>query len=76
MDKTFGLNMQKSGLMDTMSDLIIDSIGAGIAALAGYLYLTKSKYSFFKDLLEQNYVANKSIMKHNQKLKQEQEDEK
>ena len=39
MDQIFGLNMQKSGLMDTMSDLIVDMIGAGIGAGVGYLYL-------------------------------------
>lgn len=39
MDSLFGLNMQKSGLQDTMWDLIIDSIGAGIASFIGYIYL-------------------------------------
>jgi hypothetical protein len=39
MDQTFGLNMQKSGLHDTMGDLIVDAIGAGIGATAGYYYL-------------------------------------
>lgn len=40
MDQLFGLNMQKSGLLDTMFDLIVNVIGASIGALAGYLYLT------------------------------------
>jgi hypothetical protein len=39
MDQVFGLNMQKSGLMDTMADLIMDFIGALIGAGAGYAYL-------------------------------------
>ncbi len=39
MDQSFGLNMQKSGLIDTMYDLIVDCIGASIGALGGYLYL-------------------------------------
>ena len=39
MDALFGLNMQKSGLMDTMGDLIVDVIGALIGALAGFAYL-------------------------------------
>lgn len=39
MDQMFGLNMQKSGLMDTMWDLIMDFIGAFIGASAGYAYL-------------------------------------
>jgi len=39
MDQAFGMNMQKSGLMDTMGDLIVDVIGAGIAGITGALYL-------------------------------------
>ena len=39
MDQLFGLNMQKNGLRDTMWDLIIDAVGAGIASIIGYIYL-------------------------------------
>ena len=39
MDVLFGLNMQKSGLPDTMGDLIVDALGAALAALAGIVYL-------------------------------------
>ena len=39
MDQTFGLNMQKSGLMDTMGDLIVDAIGATVGAASGFIYL-------------------------------------
>lgn len=39
MDRLFGTNMQKSGLPDTMGDLIVDLLGAGIGAFSGYLYL-------------------------------------
>lgn len=39
MDQGFGLNMQKSGLRDTMGDLIVDCVGALIGAGAGYAYL-------------------------------------
>jgi hypothetical protein len=39
MDQFFGLNMQKSGLLDTMWDLIVDCVGGFISSLAGYLYL-------------------------------------
>jgi len=38
-DSTFGTNMQKSGLVDTMWDLMFDVLGGGIGGLAGYLYL-------------------------------------
>ncbi|MBL9050875.1 MAG: hypothetical protein JNK19_12260 [Tabrizicola sp.] len=40
MDQTFGFNMQKSGLDDTMGDLIVDAIGAALAGLAGAAYMT------------------------------------
>ena len=39
MDRLFGLNMQKSGLLDTMGDLVVDLIGAGLGAASGYAYL-------------------------------------
>jgi hypothetical protein len=39
MDQIFGMNMQKSGLVDTMWDLIVDALGSLIASLAGYFYL-------------------------------------
>lgn len=38
-DQILGLNMQKSGLVDTMWDLIVDVIGAALGAGAGYFYL-------------------------------------
>ncbi|MDA7519631.1 hypothetical protein N8522_06545 [Akkermansiaceae bacterium] len=41
MDQIFGMNMQKSGLIDTMWDLIVDCIGAIIGSSAGFLYLEK-----------------------------------
>jgi hypothetical protein len=39
MDFTFGTNMQKSGLPDTMGDLVVDVIGGSIGGLAGFLWL-------------------------------------
>ncbi|MEX0931162.1 MAG: hypothetical protein WDZ88_00260 [Candidatus Paceibacterota bacterium] len=39
MDSTFGFNMQKSGLRDTMWDIIVNTVGAFIASLSGYLYV-------------------------------------
>lgn len=39
MDQIFGTNMQKSGLMDTMTDLIVDVVCAALGALSGFLYL-------------------------------------
>ena len=39
LDQVFGLNTQKSGLVDTMWDLIVDTVGALIGAGAGWAYL-------------------------------------
>lgn len=39
MDLGFNLNMQRSGLKDTMSDLIVNTIGALLAAAIGYYYV-------------------------------------
>lgn len=38
-DLWLGLNMQKSGLDDTMTDLMIDAAGAMLAALMGFFYV-------------------------------------
>lgn len=40
-DQFFGTNMQKSGLMDTMGDLMVDAFGAFLAAMVGYFYIKK-----------------------------------
>jgi hypothetical protein len=39
MDRLFGFNMQKSGLQDTMGDLIVNMAGAVVAAATGFAYL-------------------------------------
>ncbi len=39
MDSFFGLNMQKSGLVDTMADMIVNLVGALLVSIAGYDYL-------------------------------------
>jgi hypothetical protein len=51
-DQIFATNMQKSGLVDTMWDLIVDSIGALIAAVSGYFYLKKEKTFVVSGMLE------------------------
>ncbi len=46
MDQAFGLNMQKSGLVDTMEDLIVDSLGALVFAVFGYFHLKRKIHMF------------------------------
>lgn len=59
MDQLFGMNMQKSGLVDTMKDLIVDSAGAAIGAFSGYLYLKGQQFGGLGRVLEQFVEANK-----------------
>jgi hypothetical protein len=47
MDQLFGLNMQKSGLVDTMWDLIVDAGGGLVIALLGYRYLKQTGVDSF-----------------------------
>jgi len=65
MDRLFDMNMQKpmlddpTGLTDTMWDLIIDAIGAGIIATLGYIHLRKKGSDSFlekwiDDFIEKN----------------------
>jgi len=42
LDQTLGFNLQRSGL-DTMKDLIVNSIGASLVSLIGYFYIKGGK---------------------------------
>jgi hypothetical protein len=50
-DLTLGLNMQKSGLDDTMTDLMINTTGAALAALMGYFYVHGKDSLFARRIL-------------------------
>ena len=52
MDRFFGFNMQKSGLNDTMGDLIVCAFGALAAGLVGFLYLKYRKRGFVRRIME------------------------
>jgi len=49
MDSWFGMNMQKSGLDDTMWDLIVDTAGALVIAGLGYRYMKRGKDYFVEE---------------------------
>ena len=63
MDQTFGLNMQKSGLVDTMGDLIVDIIGAGVAGLTGALYLRGKALGSVSALVEEFVDLNRRFFR-------------
>ena len=51
MDYMFGMNMQKSGIVDTMWDLIVDVIGALLASLAGLAYMKGDQRSYISHMI-------------------------
>ena len=56
-DQSFGTNMQTKangcGLVDTMKDLIVDSLGALFSAIMGYLYLKKDSGIVVKPMVKE-----------------------
>ncbi len=64
MDSFFGLNMQKSGLVDTMWDLIVNGISALTISLLGYGYLkTAGDDSFLEQVIQRFIIANPRIFR-------------
>jgi hypothetical protein len=70
MDISFGLNMQKSGLNDTMGDMIVNAGGALIASLTGYLYLLRDSAGVLGVALSQFIRVNQRLyLKYKSRLK-------
>ncbi len=63
MDVIFGTNMQKSGLHDTMGDLIIDSAGALIVAINGYFSLKDNRMSRMQEAITEFMTRNPALEK-------------
>ena len=63
MDQTFGLNMQKTGLVDTMWDLIVDMIGALAGAVVGFFYLKGKELGGPSALLADFVRANRRLFR-------------
>lgn len=64
MDGFFGLNMQKSGLRDTMWDLIVDCVGAFTVSAMGYMYMKNPLEQSFIERMIDNFVkANPHLFK-------------
>ena len=58
MDSLFGMNMQKSGLLDTMGDLIVDVFGAAIGAGAGWVYLISREHGGLTAVIDEFVRSN------------------
>lgn len=65
MDQIVGTNMQKSGLVDTMWDLIVDSIGALIVAILGFIYIKYGKARFLSRIIERFVKDNPRLFRDN-----------
>ncbi len=63
-DISIGWNMQKSGLIDTMTDLIVDAAGALLVSVGGYFYLKrKEPTGFFKKILKRFIKKNPHLFR-------------
>ncbi len=63
MDQIFLLNMQKSGLVDTMWDLIANTAGALLTSLSGYLYLKGNEDFIFSRLMKEFKEKNRRFFR-------------
>jgi hypothetical protein len=57
MDQLFGMNMQKSGLVDTMWDLIVDTVGALAISILGWRSLRRGGNGLFLQRWIQDFVV-------------------
>lgn len=57
-DSIFGLNMQKSGLVDTMWDFIVCFIGSLLPAVLGYVESKRKKKNFLRRMFDKFVDAN------------------
>lgn len=61
MDRIFGTSMQKSGLMDTMGDLMINAVGGLIASVSGYVFLKGRQAGPLRRLIRQFIILNRKF---------------
>lgn len=60
-DTTFGTNMLSDGIVDTMTDLIADIIGASVVALAGFFYLRNPHPGIFEKAVDWSPKSKKRL---------------
>lgn len=66
-DSFFGFNMQSSGLVDTMWDLIVDSLGAIVIAIFGYFYIRKGQSTLFDRMIHRFVDRNPRLFRRRRK---------
>lgn len=70
MDQVFQTNMQKSGLQDTMWDLIVDGIGALTISILGWGYLRKEGINSFLERWIRNFIERNPRLFERERKKQ------
>lgn len=63
MDRGFGLNMQKSGLDDTMGDLMVNAVGAALGAASGFFYLKGRALGGFTGVIHEAVKGNRRFFR-------------
>jgi hypothetical protein len=66
-DFFLGMNMQKSGLNDTMGDMIVNLIGGLVMACLGALYVHQGKTHFIDGILKKFVKKNPHLFSLNQR---------
>ena len=69
MDSTFGTNMQKSGLVDTMWDLIVNSFGALVISILGWWYLREEGINSFLERWIHEFIRKNPRLFHHRRKK-------
>lgn len=64
MDWFFQFNMQKSGLVDTMTDLMVNAVGGLLAAILGYLYVRNGDSLIVDRLVRYIVTRNPRLFEH------------
>lgn len=73
-DRLLGYNMQKfrmpgqDGLVDTMCDLIVDTVGAIVACIGGYIYIKRRKDVLFNDYFDEWFESERIKNMENEKI--------
>lgn len=80
-DRLLGYNMQKfrmpgqDGLVDTMEDLIVDTVGSLVACIGGWIYMKKKKdtlfNNYFDEWFESERIKNSKLKGNKRCIKEE-----
>lgn len=62
LDQIFGLRTQKSGLIDTMTDLIIDAVGAILSSSLAFVYFRKKRTPLFEGIIRKLGFSKKEVI--------------